>query len=246
MNYGNAIDLNCTGDAYPAVTASWTTTFPTDMQMIGSPLKIPSFMWMHQNDYFCLLDNGVQLPAIRKITLFASEKSPDLLKPNITEIMVYEGDGITMDCMCVRCETPANIWWLYGTNIRPLISMNITANLTHDQQMKRIEMQSISIDKSGTYTCQMKCPSHGCIDEFSIKVNVQTPHTIENMPQNKQFFKCKTSPKIRIIESNTEMPSRIYSCRSPSDNTNANVSIILLGEFYGYTLNGKLNGFSLH
>lgn len=233
VTYGSAISLNCTGDAFPAVTAKWRTPYSNDFRMAGSPLKIPSFMWMNQNDYICLLDNGVQFPAVRKITLFATEQSPNLLKPNVTEVSVFEGDDITMDCICKRCERPANLWWFYESNENPLISDSITANLTYDQQLKRVAMENIPITKAGIYKCQMQCSRQDCIDEFSIKVNVQKPHTVENMPTNKQFYRCIANEHVEFIalnNSNNGIAWKMFSCRSPLDDKSVNLSIVLLGK----------------
>lgn len=233
VNYGDAIDLNCTGDAFPLAIANWSTPLSNGFQISGSPLKISSFKWMHQGDYICVLDNGVKFAAYRKITLFAAEKSPNLLKPNVTEVNVYEGDDIIMDCMCERCEFPANLWWFYGNNSTPLNSINGTTNLTHDQQLKRIEMKIVSINKSGIYKCQMECSHHNCMNEFSINVNIRKPHTIANMPQIEQFYGCTVDRNVNLIEYNHSggtITSNMYSCISPLVDKSAIFSIILLGK----------------
>lgn len=233
MNYGDAIDLNCTGDAFPSVIANWSTPLSNGFQISGSPLRISSFKWMNQGDYICLLDNGVKFAAIRKITLFAAEKSPNLLKPNVTEVNVFEGDDIIMDCMCERCEFPANLWWFYENHSNAMKSINITANLTHDQQLKRIEMKSVSMNRSGIYKCQMECSHQNCMNAFSINVNIRKPHTIANMPQNNQFYGCQADRNVDLIEFNhsgSTIQSNMYSCISPLDENSPNFSIILLGK----------------
>lgn len=232
MNYGGAIDLNCTGDAFPMVTAKWSTPTSNGFQIIGSPLRISSFNWLNQGDYHCLLDNGVKFAAIRKITLFGAEKSPNLLKPNVTEVNVFEGDDITMDCICERCESPANLWWFHETNPMPLfISKNSTVNLTYDQQLERIEMKNISRNKSGTYKCRIDCSQFNCLDEFSINVNVQESHMIT---ENRTFYRCKLNDLIEIDHLGGHIESNLYSCRSHLDEKSVNFSIILVGKLFNF------------
>lgn len=247
VNYGSEIELNCTGDAFPSVIANWSTPLSNGLRISGSPLKIPSFKWMNQGQYECILDNGVEFAAHRKITLFAAEKSPNLLKPSVTEVTVFEGDDIVMDCMCERCEYPANLWWFHENNSNPLNSMNVTANLTHDQQLKRIEMKIISMNESGIYKCQLECTHQKCIDEFTVKVVVRDPRTIANMPQNKQFYQCKSDMNVDWIEFthlDDTIPSNMYSCRSSLDDQIANFSVVLLGKrlrFLGKSIELKMS-----
>lgn len=234
VNYGSEIDLNCTGDAFPSVTANWSTPLSNGFEISGSPLKIPSFKWMNQGDYICILDNGVKPAAIRKITLFAADKSPNLLKPNWTEVHLFEGDDIIMDCICERCEYPANLWWFYENNSNPLNAINITANLTRYQQLKRIEIRNVSVNDGGLYKCQMECSHQNCMDEFSIKVIVRKPQTIANMPQTQQFYQCKADTNIvdsiKFTHLDGTIVSNTYDCRSVVDDKSANFSIILLGK----------------
>lgn len=230
VNYGSEVNLNCTGDAFPSVIANWSTPLSNGFQMSGSPLIIPSFKWTNQGEYICELDNGVKFGAIRKIKLFAVEKSPNLLKPNLTEVNVFDGDDIVMDCMCERCEYPANLRWLYENNSDPLNSINITTSLTHDQQLKRIELRNVSINESGIYKCQMQCSHQSCMDEFSVKINIRKSQTIANMLQNKQFYRCKADMNANFIQLDGTTPSNMYSCGSALGDKSANFSIILVGK----------------
>lgn len=233
MNYGSEIQLNCTGDAFPSVVASWSTPLSNGFRISGSPLNISSFKWMNQGVYECVLDNGIKFAALRKITLLATEKSPNFLKPTVREVTVFEGDDIAIDCMCERCEYPGNLRWLHGNNSNPLNSMNITANLMHDQQRKRLEIKVISMNEAGVYKCQLECsPYEKCMDEFTITIDVRKPLAIANMPQSKQFYQCTSDKNVDSNKLNLDptISSNMYSCRSSLDDQTETFSVILLGK----------------
>lgn len=69
IEYGDSLSLNCTGNGLPSVQSKWKLANGTKMDKSNLPLQIVDFETSDEGMYECLLDNGIESVAVRRVTL---------------------------------------------------------------------------------------------------------------------------------------------------------------------------------
>lgn len=69
VEYGDSLSLNCTGNGLPPVQSKWKLPNGTEMDKSNLPLQIFDFETSDEGMYECVLDNGIEPAAVRRVTL---------------------------------------------------------------------------------------------------------------------------------------------------------------------------------
>lgn len=237
IKYGESIAINCTSDAFPPPTTKWQFPSDTNFQILESPLKIASFQFTDEGYYTCELDNGIKPPAQRKILVRGvTIAAPNITKPTVDYVNISEGDNITLICHCEMCDPLDSLLWVFENDQHEL-----TANGSPDDVISDIEhniidyhwkLESVSVNNSGTYTCQLD-NSYGS-DEYSIQVNVRQAPDVKKLEKDNLHHKCVVNKYVNVVEvkaehSNLTIPWKVYDCNS-FDANSADLTIVILGK----------------
>lgn len=237
IKYGDSVAINCTADALPPAKTKWQLPSAENVQIIESPLKIPSFQFTDEGYYICELDNGIEPPAQRTILVRGETiAAPNITKPTVKYVNISEGNNITLLCHCEMCDPLDKLLWVFENDQHELTAHGSLEDVISSNEHNIIDYQwkveNVSVNNSGTYTCQLN-NQYG-VDEYSIQVNVRQPPIVEKLEKDNLYHKCVVNKYVHFVEvkakhPNLTIPSKVYDCNS-FDGTSVDLTIVIVGK----------------
>lgn len=241
VQYGDSLTVDCTADALPQAQIKWKLPSATELQIFESPFQIETFKFTDEGLYECMLDNGIEPAAIRKIKIRGvANGPPKISKPNIKQIKVSEGDDIDLNCHCEMCESrnveKLFLMWSHENNNHKNVNNDLSKIIINDSANiidYPWSIKNVTLENSGIYTCNIS-NEYGS-DIYSIEVVVRQYPKIDTLQKKSLYHKCTSNQygdSIQLRSENFEetFPSNIYDC-STSDANNSDITVVLLGKF---------------
>lgn len=212
----------------------------TEFQIFEIPFRLDSFKFTDEGLYECEHSNDIEPAGIRNVIVRGEANSlPNISKPSIKNVILFEGDDINLVCHCEMCEPLEVLLWSHENQNHQNETNSVSEAITSDEYTNRIDYQwkieNITVNNSGIYTCYMK-NAYG-FDTYSIELNVKEQMNIEKFHHDNEntYQKCIVNKLINSVmietkNGNSTIQSHVYDC-SISDMNKIETNILLLGKF---------------
>lgn len=236
--YGESYPIECTAIALPPAQIKWKLPSATEFKIVDGPLIIDAMQFSDEGLYECMLDNGIEPVAMRQVKIIGdANSSPNISKPSVKQLNVFEGDDIILYCHCEMCQPLTLLMWNHENHMHENRTNDSNVGIKMYDNANIIDypwsFKNISVENSGIYTCIMH-NDYGS-DTYSIEVNVRQSPKIATLQETSSYHKCTSNQYAHSVElesenSNLTLPSNVYDC-SASDAHSSDITIVLLGKF---------------